>query len=90
MQIEFVDSHQSGRGNQIQNGEIRKTLPTFLWEKAQLYDNNCVRVYPSSDDGTPEFSGVGVWTPYRVPKQELESQELIPFRNQFLQRVDSF
>ena len=34
-----------------------------------------------SDDGTPEFSGVGVWTPFRVPKQELESQESIPLRN---------
>ena len=43
----------------------------------------------SSDDGTPEFSGVGVWTPFLVPKQELESQELIPLRNQLLQRVDS-
>ena len=43
----------------------------------------------NSDDGTPEFSGVGVWTPFLVPKQELESQELIPLRNQLLQRVDS-
>ena len=44
----------------------------------------------SSDDGTPEFSGVGVWTPFRVPKQELESEESIPLRNQLLCRVDYF
>ena len=33
-----------------------------------------------SDDGTPEFSGVGVWTPFKDPKQELESQESTPFK----------
>ena len=38
----------------------------------------------SSDDGTPKFSGVGVWTPYRVPKQELESQESIPPKSRLL------
>ena len=39
---------------------------------------------PYSDDGTPDFPGVGVWIPLSVPKQELESEELIPLRNQLL------
>ena len=39
---------------------------------------------PYSDDGTPDFPGVGVWIPLRVPKQELESEESIPLRNQLL------
>ena len=43
-----------------------------------------------SDDGTPEFSGVGVWTPLRAPKQELESQESIPFKESIPPRGDSF
>ena len=37
-----------------------------------------------SDDGTPDFPGVGVWIPLRVPKQELESDESIPLRNKLL------
>ena len=44
----------------------------------------------SSDDGTPEFSGVGVWTPLRAPKQELESQESIPIKESIPPRGDSF
>ena len=41
-----------------------------------------------SDEVTPEFLGVGVSTPLRASRQELESQELTPF--QLLHGVDFF
>ena len=34
----------------------------------------------ASDEVTPEFLGVGVSTPLRAPRQELESRELTPFQ----------
>ena len=59
-----IMAQQSQRAKQGGNGPID--------QRARLRDfdevRHAQRSHPSSDDGTPEFVGVGIWTPFSVLK----------------------
>ena len=75
-------------------GPVPTTLSRNAWKPSSntLYTHGLIHAQTSashsatvdmvggSDEVTPEFLVVGVSTPLRAPRQELESQELTPFQ----------